>query len=89
MSTRTSTVYKHIKELHPISKEHHAVREQRVENPCYRYYLNGFCNNQHGFMLPAARLFVFLTYSSARDGNVEVPLYFLKTEQGYNVRKME
>jgi hypothetical protein len=26
---------------------------------------------------------------SARNGNVEVPIYFLKAKQGYTVRKME
>jgi hypothetical protein len=28
-------------------------------------------------------------WSSARNGNLEVPVYFLKVKQGYTVRKME
>jgi hypothetical protein len=27
--------------------------------------------------------------SSAQNGNLEVPVYFLKVKQGYTVRKME
>jgi hypothetical protein len=27
--------------------------------------------------------------SSAKNGNFEIPLYFLKAEQGYTIRNME
>jgi hypothetical protein len=30
-----------------------------------------------------------LCVTSARNGNLEVPVYFLKAKQGYNVRKMK
>jgi hypothetical protein len=31
--------------------------------------------------------FILLYVPSARNGNLEVPVYFLKTKQGYTVRK--
>jgi hypothetical protein len=33
MSTRTSTVYKHVKEHYPISEEKRDAREHQVETP--------------------------------------------------------
>jgi hypothetical protein len=33
MSTRTSTVYKYVKEHYPVLKEHRGAREHLVENP--------------------------------------------------------
>jgi hypothetical protein len=36
MSTRTSTVYKYVREHYPISNEHRGAREHQVENPCPR-----------------------------------------------------
>jgi hypothetical protein len=36
MSTRISTLYKHVKEHYPISKKHGVAREYHVETPCLR-----------------------------------------------------
>jgi hypothetical protein len=39
MSTRTSTIYKYVKEHYPISKEHCGGRDHQVENPLYKAVL--------------------------------------------------
>jgi hypothetical protein len=36
MSTRTSTVYKYVKEHFPISYENSGVRELQAEDPCFK-----------------------------------------------------
>jgi hypothetical protein len=35
MSTRTSTVYKYVKEHYPMAKDHRVAREHQVDNPCF------------------------------------------------------
>jgi hypothetical protein len=39
MSTRTSTVYKYVKEYYPISKEHLGAHKHQVENPYPRRWI--------------------------------------------------
>jgi uncharacterized membrane-anchored protein YitT (DUF2179 family) len=49
------------------------------------FTFNGLKNiNIHIFICNSASL-----VSSARNGNLEVPVYVLKAKQGYTVRKME
>jgi hypothetical protein len=35
MSTRTSTVYKYVKEHYPMAKDHRVAREHQVDNPLF------------------------------------------------------
>jgi hypothetical protein len=60
-----------------------------LENNLYRCNIIGYNNINYWYNVSPIHLRALLGVGSARNGNLEVAVYFLKAKQGYNVRNKE